>query len=151
MYTFIIYLFFCAIYLFAVVGFTLFFFLNFIERLEILGQYAFKMLFWRKQIKGKSCIWPLIGVHEKAVSTSSAWVRMMPEKFITRSTAGGLTAIWWRSSTYGLKDTNIVSRIQLKLLSLCSHPTTSDYLCRPNSGNPLWSIFKLTNTRLHKT
>ena len=74
---------------------NLFFFCNFIGRLEIFGHYAFNILFWRKQTeKEKSCIWPLIGAHEKVVSTSSALVQMMPKMFITRSMAGGLTVIW---------------------------------------------------------
>ena len=126
---------------------NLFFFCNFIGRLEIFGHYAFKILFWRKQTeKEKSCIWPLIGAHEKVVSTSSALVQMMPKMFITRSMAGGLTVIWWLSSTYGPRDTNIGSQIRLQLLSLCSHPTTSDYLRRTSSGSPLLTIFELTKT-----
>jgi hypothetical protein len=75
--------------------------------------------------------------------TSSVQVLMMPARYTTRSTAGGLMAIWSQSSTLVPNDINIVSQIQSKQFFHYSHPTVSDNLCRQSSGNNLLSILKL--------
>ena len=120
-----------------------FFYCDFLGRLAIAGLCVFKTQFWRRQTRGRLCIWLLIVVREKVVFTSSAQVLKMPAKFTIHFTAGGLMAIWWQSSTWGPNDTSTASQIRPKPLFHSSHPTTSDYLYRPSSGNPLSSIFKL--------